>query len=240
MRVLHLTTEFPPIIYGGLGTAVGGWVTGSARSGLDVAVLLVEGPLADEDGVLYGHPHPAAQAAGTVVERSGVTFFQASSTNAVDVGLEAVRRWQPNIIHLHTAMIWHVADAIRRQTGKPLVYHVHSVDRAEYELGHEPNQWLAQATEQTAAIISSDRLIALSESESERAPSRADRRRRRARGTRPLDVAATSRADASRLQRAMRRLKRQPTPGRPLAPLRLHRASRTRSRRARATSTAAN
>src|SRR5215203_1684984 len=46
MRVLHLTTEFPPIIYGGLGTAVGGWVTGSARSGVDVAVLLVEGPLA--------------------------------------------------------------------------------------------------------------------------------------------------------------------------------------------------
>jgi glycogen synthase len=166
MRVLHLTTEFPPIIYGGLGTAVGGWVTGSARSGLDVAVLLVEGPLAD-DGLLYGHPHPAAHAAGATVERSGITFFQASSTNAVEVGLEAVRRWQPDIIHLHTAMIWHVADAIRRQTGKPLVYHVHSVDRAEYELGHEPNQWLAQATEQSAAIVSSDRLIALSESESE-------------------------------------------------------------------------
>jgi glycogen synthase len=167
MRVLHLTTEFPPIIYGGLGTAVGGWVTGSARSGLDVAVLLVEGPLANDDGVLYGHPHPAAHAAGAVVERSGVTFFQASSTNAIEVGLEAVRRWRPDIIHLHTAMIWHVAEAIRTQTGKPLVYHVHSVDRAEYEFGHEPNQWLAQATEQTAAIVSSDRLIALSESESE-------------------------------------------------------------------------
>jgi hypothetical protein len=23
MRILHLTTEFPPVIYGGLGTAVG-------------------------------------------------------------------------------------------------------------------------------------------------------------------------------------------------------------------------
>jgi len=167
MRILHLTTEFPPIIYGGLGTAVGGWVTGSARSGLDVAVLLVEGPLADDEGVAYGQPHPASQAAGRVVERSGITFFQASSTNAIEAGLEAVRRWQPDIIHLHTAMIWHVAEAIRAHTGKPLVYHVHSVDRAEYELGHEPNQWLAQATEQSAAIVSSDRLIALSDSESE-------------------------------------------------------------------------
>ena len=26
MRVLHLTTEFPPIIYGGLGTATAGLV----------------------------------------------------------------------------------------------------------------------------------------------------------------------------------------------------------------------
>jgi glycogen(starch) synthase len=170
MRILHLTTEFPPIIYGGLGTAVGGWVTGSARSGVDVGVLLIEGPLADDEhgGNSYGRPHPAPpQPWGETVERGGITFFQASTGDAVQAGLEAVERWQPDIIHLHTAMIWHVAAAIRAETGKPLVYHVHSVDRAEYELGHEPNQWLAQAVEQTEAIRSSDRLIALSESERE-------------------------------------------------------------------------
>jgi glycogen(starch) synthase len=163
-----LTTEFPPIIYGGLGTAVGGWVTGSARGGVDVGVLLIEGPLADDEhGVTYGRPGPAPAARSDVVERGGITFFQAPSQDAVSAGLEAVERWQPDIIHLHTAMIWHVAAAIRAQTGKPLVYHVHSVDRAEYELGHEPNQWLAQAVEQTEAIRSADRLIALSESERE-------------------------------------------------------------------------
>jgi glycogen synthase len=168
MRVLHLTTEFPPIIYGGLGTAVGGWVTGSARSGVDVAVLLVEGPLADDEhGTgIYGRPGPVSPAR-RVVERSGITFFQATSGDAVRAGLEAVESWQPDIIHLHTAMIWQVAAAIRAETGKPLVYHVHSVDRAEYELGHEPNQWLAQAVEQSEAIRSADRLIALSESERE-------------------------------------------------------------------------
>lgn len=37
MRVLHLTTEFPPVIYGGLGTAVGGLVAASARTGIEVA-----------------------------------------------------------------------------------------------------------------------------------------------------------------------------------------------------------
>jgi hypothetical protein len=43
MRVLHLTAEFPPFIWGGLGTAVGGLATASARAGLDVKVLLVAG-----------------------------------------------------------------------------------------------------------------------------------------------------------------------------------------------------
>ncbi len=49
MRVLHLTTEFPPVIYGGLGTAVGGWVLASARAGLTMGVLLVEGELVIDD-----------------------------------------------------------------------------------------------------------------------------------------------------------------------------------------------
>ena len=96
MRVLHLTTEFPPIIYGGLGTAVGGWVEGSARSGVDVGVLLIEGPLADEEGNLsYGRPRPQASGHGGITERGGITFFQATSRDAVSAGLQAVERWQP-------------------------------------------------------------------------------------------------------------------------------------------------
>ena len=43
MRILHVTTEYPPVIYGGLGTAVGALVEASAQLGLEVAVLLVGG-----------------------------------------------------------------------------------------------------------------------------------------------------------------------------------------------------
>jgi glycogen synthase len=50
MRVLHLTPEFPPVIWGGLGTAVGGLVTASAKSGITIAVLLVGGVLVIGDG----------------------------------------------------------------------------------------------------------------------------------------------------------------------------------------------
>jgi len=62
-------------------------------------------------------------------------------------------------------MLWAVAEAIQRHANKRLVYHVHSVDRAEYELGREPNQWLAHSHAQEAAIAAADRLIALSQDE---------------------------------------------------------------------------
>jgi glycogen(starch) synthase len=169
MRVLHLTTEFPPVIYGGLGTAVGGWVRASVRSGLSVGVFLVGGVLqVDDDSPSYGSPRSGAQATDSpepVVDREGVVFFQSTWPTAVEAGLRLIEEWQPHVIHLHTAMLWPIARALHEQTRKPLVYHVHSLDRAEYEIGQEPSPWLAHSEAQDAAIATSDRLIALSRSE---------------------------------------------------------------------------
>lgn len=47
-------------------------------------------------------------------------------------------------------------------TGKPLVCHIHSVDRAEYELGQQFSWWLARSRIQEAAILVADYLITLS------------------------------------------------------------------------------
>lgn len=173
MRILHLTTEFPPIIYGGLGTAVGGWVKASAREGMTMGVLLVEGDLVVDDpdhlarygaGRPRGRPgtRPVEGGERAVVDRDGIRFFQASWSDAAETGVRLGHRWRPDIIHLHTAMVWPVAEVIQRQTSTPLVYHVHSVDRAEYHIGQEPQPWLAHSHAQDAAIASADRLIALS------------------------------------------------------------------------------
>src|SRR5829696_3137434 len=108
-RVLHLTTEYPPVIYGGLGTAVGGWVTASARAGLTVGVLLVEGPLVVEQAA-YGAGGPLTAGRGHgLVDRQGITFFQTSWADAVQAGVRLARAWQADVIHLHTAMLWPVA-----------------------------------------------------------------------------------------------------------------------------------
>jgi len=170
MRVLHLTTEFPPVIYGGLGTAVGGWVTASARAGIEVAVQLVEGPLVlGEGATAYGSPPPrrGAVKAEVVVGDDGILFYTSSWEDAVEVGVRAIRTWRPDVVHLHTAMLWYLAEALQQRTGKPIVYHVHSVDRAEYELGHQPDPWLAHSQAQELAVRAADRLIALAQGEAE-------------------------------------------------------------------------
>lgn len=173
MRVLHLTTEFPPVIYGGLGTAVGGWVMASVRAGVTVAVQLVEGPLvldgiqANTYGYGYGGRGLPTVHAPWLGGGGGVPFFQSAWSDAVEVGVRAVRRWRADVVHLHTAMLWYVAEGIQASTGTPIVYHVHSVDRAEYEIGEEPNPWLAHSHAQDRAIASSDRLIALTRSEAD-------------------------------------------------------------------------
>src|SRR5829696_8482640 len=95
-RILHLTTEYPPVIYGGLGTAVGGWVNASARAGIQVAVQLVEGPLA-VSGAVYGCAglrRPAMDRATAVAQHDGVTFFQCSWAQAVELGIRLVRDWR--------------------------------------------------------------------------------------------------------------------------------------------------
>jgi hypothetical protein len=80
MRVLHLTTEFPPVIYGGLGTAVGGWVKACARAGVEVAVQLVEGALVlDGNAAMYGAPRQRSPNTGKLVAREskeGIQFFR--------------------------------------------------------------------------------------------------------------------------------------------------------------------
>jgi glycogen synthase len=173
MRVLHLTTEFPPVIYGGLGTAVGGLAIASARSGIEVGVLLVGGVLVVGDIAHggYGRPGPSHQISGEpeepITHPSGITFFQIPWYGAVDAAVRIVAKWQPDVIHLHTAWVWPFARAIRHQTGLPLVYTVHSVDRAEYEIGHEPSHILDHCEDQEEAISIADRLVALTRNETE-------------------------------------------------------------------------
>jgi len=138
MRVLHLTTEFPPVIYGGLGTAVGALVAASAGTGIEVAVLLV-GTGGDPS---YRQPAETRRSsedpALTECRAAGIHVRPTSHHAAEEMGVRWVQAWRPDVLHLHSFWLWPVARAIRERTGVPLVYTVHSLDRAEYEIGQGP------------------------------------------------------------------------------------------------------
>jgi glycogen(starch) synthase len=159
MRILHLTVEYPPIIHGGLGTAVGGLVQASAESGLDAAVLLVG------HGAYAGYSRSTHDTAPWPEAEHDPRVICAQWDDAVEVAVNVARTWRPDLIHLHPFWLWPVAHAIRDRIGTPIVYTVHSLDRAEYELGHGPPECLTQWDLQAAAIAGSDRVIALTDSE---------------------------------------------------------------------------
>ena len=157
------------MIWGGLGTAVGGLVTAEANSGMTVGVLLVGGVLVLDQrvatGKAYGQPisltqHGESQETA-VNDRDGVMFFHVAPQDALEAGVRFAKMWKPDVVHLHTGWLWNVADAIRKETGVPFVFTVHSLDRVEYEHGVFLWHWETQET----AIAAADRVIAISQSE---------------------------------------------------------------------------
>jgi glycosyltransferase involved in cell wall biosynthesis len=166
MRVLHLTTEFPPVVYGGLGTALGGLVLASAASGIEAGVLLIEDHPARTYGTLaadYSNSGPPLADATNLQ----VPIFRISWGEALMFGLRAVQWWQPDVLHLHVFWLWAVAKFLQEHTGIPLVYTVHSLDVAEYEFGNGPPQCLTQWSTQEAVLASANLIVAPSESERE-------------------------------------------------------------------------
>lgn len=164
MRVLHLTTEFPPVIYGGLGTAVGGLVTASSQAGIEAAVLLV-GAGGDPS---YRRPAPADHAAANEPDIrfvAGIHVHPVSHADAEGYALRLIADWQPDVLHLHVFWLWPLARALRARTGVGIVYTVHSLDRAEYELGQGPPECLGQWETQAELIASADLIVALTRSE---------------------------------------------------------------------------
>ncbi|HEX8068823.1 MAG TPA: glycosyltransferase family 4 protein [Pyrinomonadaceae bacterium] len=165
LRVLHLTAEFPPLIWGGLGTAVGGLATASARAGMEVVVLLIGYP---NRFTSYGWSDLTEYTEGDaelfVSDLARLKIMQVSKANALATALRLAREWHPDVVHVHPVELWPIARALQ-QSGTPVVYTVHSLNLAEYELGREPPEILNLWRTQEEILAAADRVLALTESE---------------------------------------------------------------------------
>ena len=151
------------MVFGGLGTAVGGLVHALAAGGDTVGVLLVGGGI---PAAGYGQPAPGAEPGSLRDDEPEIQFFQVPWDARPTAAARIAQGWQADVVHLHTAWIWPFADTIMR-AGIPVVYTAHSVDRAEYEFGMEPGHILDHSDDQSRAVAAADRLIALTQDESD-------------------------------------------------------------------------
>ena len=170
--ILHVTSEYPPIHFGGLGTAVAGLVRAQAEAGVEVVVLLVHGP-----GYAYAYGGYARSASGyggygrtrpdahgsdaCAPSRPAVEVVRASHMDAESVGSALAAARRARVVHLHASWLWPIAAGIRDATGVGVVYTAHSVDRAEVEHG----EWLPHGSIQDRVFVGADRVVMLSESE---------------------------------------------------------------------------
>ena len=153
------------MIFGGLGTAVGGLVTASANAGIATAVLL----FGESAGAAYGQfvSSEAVRIIPATRLALGATIFEVSWFQGIDAIAQTAAKWRPDILHLHSFWLWPLAQGLRARLGKPLVYTVHSLDRAEYELGRGLLECLTQWVGQQSVISDADRVVALTQSERE-------------------------------------------------------------------------
>jgi glycosyltransferase involved in cell wall biosynthesis len=167
-RILHLTREFPPLVWGGLGTAVGGLAQASARAGMEVAVLLVRqswpgGYPGEEADVEEPSPMVDVQASADGAVRILSTSWEGATVDAVGF----LARWGPDLLHVHPVELWPLARELVGLTAIPLVYTAHSVNIAEYAMDQGPTESLNLWRLQQEMVRAADRVIAVSRSEAE-------------------------------------------------------------------------
>lgn len=163
LRVLHLTSEYPPLVHGGLGRYVDELTRAQAAAGSDVAVLA--------PAAAVGRAAPARE------RRHGVDVRRVEAASPAPDGLlEAVALLQrrmvaacddgagnpPDVVHAHDWMVAQAGAELARRWRRPLVLGVHATESGR-RAGRldEPVHRAVHAAER-AAIAAADAVVVCS------------------------------------------------------------------------------
>jgi glycogen(starch) synthase len=143
VRILHLSWEYPPLVYGGLGRHVHALAEAQAAAGHDVVVLTqnpgdVAVPL---DEVVNGvrvvrvpHDPPA-------IPMSELLAWVLALNHAfARAGMRLGRTWVPDVLHGHDWVVAHAGAALRQEYGVALVATMHATEAGRHQ-GWLPNEF---------------------------------------------------------------------------------------------------
>lgn len=137
MRILHLTWEYPPVMFGGLGRHVHSLAAAQAASGHDVVVITQAPNSAAPARVPPGESGPvrvirASVDSSTHDPRDLLAHVAEMECEFTGEGTELFTQWRPEVIHAHDWMVARAAVALREQSGAPLTTTIHATEAGRH------------------------------------------------------------------------------------------------------------
>lgn len=166
MRILVVSWEFPPVIYGGLGRHVHRLVEGLVHDGHDVSVVTQAHPGAPDEEYVTGarvlrvRPDPPA---GPDRAEDLVPWVLALNTSLIRAAHHLTREWLPDVVHAHDWVDAHAGINLARAIDRPLVATVHATEAGLWDgwlstplsrARHDIEAWLV--AEATRTIVCSE------------------------------------------------------------------------------------
>jgi glycogen synthase len=156
MRVLMVSWEYPPLVYGGLGRHVHGLSEALAADGHDIAVLSQSVPGAPTDAWVNG-VRVVRASAGTPTD--DFAAWVAALNHAQDErAAHLLAEWVPEVVHAHDWLSADAGIALAERSGCPLVATVHATEAGLWNgwlttplsrTRHDAEAWLVRAATRT-------------------------------------------------------------------------------------------
>ncbi|MGN6330096.1 MAG: glycosyltransferase family 4 protein [Motilibacteraceae bacterium] len=135
MRVLMLSWEYPPLLYGGLGRHVHALAEAQAAAGHDVVVLTQQADGAEPNEVVGGVRLVRAPLDPPFVplEENLLAWTLGLNHSLARAGLAVTRDWRPEVVHAHDWLVTHAATTLKHALGVPLVATVHATEAGRHQ-----------------------------------------------------------------------------------------------------------
>ena len=134
MRILHLSWEYPPIVYGGLGRHVHHLAEAQAAAGHDVVVVTQHEPDASFDEWSNGVRVLRVPMDPPHVPQSDLLAWVMAFDHAVSRAVARLSAgWRPEVVHGHDWLVAHAAATAKDLFDAPLVATVHATEAGRHQ-----------------------------------------------------------------------------------------------------------
>jgi glycogen synthase len=136
VRVLHLSWEYPPVVYGGLGRHVHALAEAQAAAGHEVAVVTQGTPELPRDerinGVRIVRTVPD-NPLGAFDDETLIPWVTSLDHAMARTGVRLLSTWSPQVVHGHDWLVAHATTTLAQASGMPLVATIHATEAGRHQ-----------------------------------------------------------------------------------------------------------